>query len=150
MQLLMMRWWRKLRGLRLLPGRQWTPLNLIIWECTRCNLQGQISFQCHNIQVLWITRTYNFPNLVTPHLTCRIISCNKPILTKSQICCKTISSVVCRGLTSVAKDQPSWNLKPPQSLQVRVALHFEYNLNSLTYWLIYGTQLSSIVYSVDM
>jgi hypothetical protein len=53
-------------------------------------------------------------------------------------------------LTLVAKDQPSWSLKVRQYLQVRVALHFEFNINSLTCWLIYGTPFPSIVYSVDM
>lgn len=121
----MMHWWRKLRGLRLLPERHWTNPSLLIWECTRCHMQGQISFQFHHIQVLLGTRTCNCHHLVTPNPPCRLISCNKQILTKCQIYCKTTSLVVCKDSTLVAKEHPWWSLKAPQYLQMRVAPHFE-------------------------
>jgi len=122
----MMHWWRKLRGLRLLPERHWTNPSLLIWECTRCHMQGQISFQFHHIQVLLGTRTCNCHHLVTPNPPCRLISCNKQILTKCQIYCKTTSLVVCRDSILVAKEHPWWSLKAPQYLQMRVAPHFEF------------------------
>lgn len=148
----MMHWWRKLRGSRWLLARYWTTtLSLSIWECTRCHLQGQISFQSHHIQVLLVTRTCSCLHMVSPNLACQLISCNKHILTKSQIYCKTTSLVVCRDLTLVAKDHPLWNLKAPQYQQMIVVPRFEFDVNCLTCWLVHGIiPFSSIVYSVDV